>query len=325
MAIDKAFGIDVSRWQEKVDWKKIKAQGFEFVFVRATQGISVKDSLFAAHWAGAKAAGLLRGAYHFFEPTQDGVTQAHFFLKTLGDDLGELPPVFDLESNQTPPYPRPGDKVVVVDNATLSKRSQEWIKTVQTKAGRTPIMYTRARFWNDFMKDRQGKYPEWAAPMKLWTANYIFADREPAPDEIEWFMPKVAVPKSWPKWDFWQFTDDAKRDGITNKDGIQSKIDLNLFNGTVDELKEFAAAHEEMPVSFAAPGSEGPAFMPDVTNQEMIEAFSRAFGAGFWDIVKQAGLESLAQDRDAKYSGQPVDFLPLDEVEVAKLKVALGA
>jgi hypothetical protein len=160
--------------------------------------------------------------------------------------------------------------------------------------------------------------------MKLWTANYVFADKEPTSDEVEWFMPKVAVPKSWPTWNFWQYTDDAKRDGITNKDGVPSKIDLNLFNGTVEELKEFAAAQEEMPVSFAAPGSEGPAFMPDVTNQEMINGFSRAFGAGFWDIVKQAGLEAIALDRDARYSGPPVDHLPLDEVEIAKLKAALG-
>ncbi len=323
MALNKTFGIDVSRWQEKMDWQKMKAHGFEFVFVRATQGISFKDPLFATHWAGAKAAGLLRGAYHFFEPHQDGVTQAHWFLKTLGDDFGELPPVFDLETNQFPLRPKPGDKVTVVDNANLVKRSAEWIKTVETRVNRHPIMYTRARFWNDFMRDRQGQYPAWANAMKLWTAHYIFNDKEPTLDEVEKFLPFVRLPTSWPTWTFWQFTDDAKRDGLTNKDGVKSTLDINLFNGTLDELNALAA--EAMPVSFSTGEPAGPAFMPDVTNQEMIEAFSRAFGAGFWDIVKQAGLESMTQARDAQYSGQPVDYLPLDEVEVAKLKVALNA
>jgi hypothetical protein len=240
--------------------------------------------------------------------------------------LGELPPVFDLESNQTPPYPPAGAKVTVVDNVTLSKRSREWLRTVQNKTNRVPIMYTRARFWNDFMKDKTGQYPDWAPQMRLWTAHYCFPDRAPKPDELEWFVPKVAVPKSWDTWDFWQYTDDALLDGITNKDNRPSKIDLNLFNGTVDELQFYSeqviAGAITTDVAFAV-SYQGDLTYPEGTNQEVVHAFSRAFGPGFWDVLSEAGLTSLTENSDQRYHGPAIEEMPIDEVAQAKLKDAL--
>src|SRR5207248_2551754 len=62
-----------------------------------TQGDYYTSKTFATDWANAKGAGVLRSAYHFFDPTVDGVAQANHFLAQLGADQGELPAMLDLE------------------------------------------------------------------------------------------------------------------------------------------------------------------------------------------------------------------------------------
>ena len=60
-------GIDVSKYQGKIDWNKVKADGVEFVVIRAGYGreISQKDPYFEQNYEGAKAAGLRVGTYWY--------------------------------------------------------------------------------------------------------------------------------------------------------------------------------------------------------------------------------------------------------------------
>src|SRR5947209_3792835 len=63
-------GIDVSRYQEVIDWESVKAMNVEgikmgFCFIKATEGLESEDRRFKRNWAKAKEAGLARGAYHF--------------------------------------------------------------------------------------------------------------------------------------------------------------------------------------------------------------------------------------------------------------------
>jgi GH25 family lysozyme M1 (1,4-beta-N-acetylmuramidase) len=86
-------GIDVSWYQKKIDWKQM-ANSKVFAFIKATEGTSLEDKLFASNWSGARNAGLLRGAYHFFHPSVDPIEQADFFLSKVA--TCELPPVLDV-------------------------------------------------------------------------------------------------------------------------------------------------------------------------------------------------------------------------------------
>src|SRR5512144_242532 len=90
-------GIDVSYWDAGIDWPKVRATGQRFTFVKATEGEGYTDPTFDDNWLGARAAGLLRGAYHFFRCNADPAKQAARFLGALDalDDEGELPPVID--------------------------------------------------------------------------------------------------------------------------------------------------------------------------------------------------------------------------------------
>ena len=86
-----AFGVDVSTFQGNINWARLVAGNVKFVFVRAKYG-TFDDARFRANWSGAKAAGLLRGAYLFYRPENDAspIVQAESFVNILGGDLGEL-------------------------------------------------------------------------------------------------------------------------------------------------------------------------------------------------------------------------------------------
>ena len=64
-------GIDVSYWNAGIHWPKVRATGQRFVFIKSTEGDSYSDPTFDDNWLGAKSAGLLRGAYHFFRANID--------------------------------------------------------------------------------------------------------------------------------------------------------------------------------------------------------------------------------------------------------------
>ena len=53
------LGIDVSRWQSKVDWSLMKSNGVEFVFIKATQGNYMTDQMMVKHVEGANKAGMI--------------------------------------------------------------------------------------------------------------------------------------------------------------------------------------------------------------------------------------------------------------------------
>jgi lysozyme len=200
-----AEGIDLSGYQPTVDWAKVAASGISFAFIKATEGTTLIDHTFADHWAQAKRANLLRGAYHFFRPKQDAAAQARFFLAQLGD-AGELPPVLDVE---------------VVNGVPLAQVTASvgvWLDIVTAQLGR-PIVYTSPSFWNALPGGA-----EIAPKADLWVANW--GARAP-----------VAV-HGWSTWTFWQFTNKATVLGIPGT----ADMDENRFSGSLEELRAYGAA-----------------------------------------------------------------------------------
>ncbi|MFT5617516.1 MAG: GH25 family lysozyme M1 (1,4-beta-N-acetylmuramidase), partial [Arenicella sp.] len=62
------YGIDVSRWQEEIDWGKVKNDRIVFAFMKASQGVDKVDSFFVSNWRATDSLGIAHGAYHFYEP-----------------------------------------------------------------------------------------------------------------------------------------------------------------------------------------------------------------------------------------------------------------
>lgn len=224
---ERASGVDVSQYQQTVDWKRAASAGQSFAFVKAARGEKDADPMFMANWTGAKEAGLLRGAYHVFDPNADPVSQADFFIKTVlsTNDNGELPPVLDIE---------PVDASAAVE---LVPRAKAWLDRVESALGKKPIIYSSRRTLQDSFVDVDGLFPSWAAQHPLWIAEYSAPEGQPK------------LPRGWSNWTFWQYTDQGQ------VNGIQGKTDLNFFNGSLEGLRRFAvepaAELEKLRLNFA--------------------------------------------------------------------------
>ena len=198
-----ARGVDISRYQSSIDFKKAQASGVSFAFVKATESVDIVDASFATHWSLAKQVGLLRGAYHFFRPRQDAITQARLFLAQLNDP-GELPPTLDVEVNDGVP------------GADIVAGASAWVEYVTPRLNR-PLIYTSPSFWNAL----PGAEPL-TLKADLWVAH--------------WGASEPAEVKGWLRWMFWQRTNQA------SVPGIPSAVDEDRFNGSLAELRAFSAA-----------------------------------------------------------------------------------
>ncbi len=195
------FGIDVSHHQGTVDWVRAHAAGVQYAFIRISDGANTRDRQFTANWRGAKAAGVMRGAYQFFRPSQSVTTQAQMMIDAIGaKQVGDLPPVIDVE----------GDGGLAP--ATVASRVRQWVDKVQAATGAVPIVYTGKYFWRDDVGNSTSfqSHP-------LWIANYT----PRCPD----------IPSAWPDWTFWQTSATGRVPGIAGD------VDMNKFNGTLAQLQ----------------------------------------------------------------------------------------
>lgn len=98
-----AIGIDVSEWQEDINWKAVKRDGYSFAIIRTSFGIDDnEDNAFREHVEGAKKAGLDVGAYHYSHATtiEEALMEAEFFIELLDDYQWEYPVYYDIETDR---------------------------------------------------------------------------------------------------------------------------------------------------------------------------------------------------------------------------------
>jgi len=253
-------GIDVSHWDAGIDWPKVRATGQRFVFAKATEGIVYKDDTFKDNWFGAKSAGLLRGAYHFFRCNVDAKKQADYFIdfvKAVKDD-GELPAVLDLETNDG------------VSKEKIVPAAKVWLDRVEAAFGRKPIIYSGQYFLQDFLVQPGGGPPPWAKDYPLWLAQYPFQYNEGM---------KPFLPRGWFNWAIWQYSDKGR------VNGINASVDMNLFNGTLEELYKFSGAKipDQTPKTHtvkAGDSFESIANQYGVTPRELVSANPQLLKAG---------------------------------------------
>jgi len=200
-------GIDVSHWQATIDWQTVAGAGKHYAYIKATEGSSFVDPSFERNWRGAKEAGLLRGGYHFFRPLVDARKQAQHFIKTLPIEAGDLPPALDLEVNDR------------LRRNTFIERVEIWIKEVEDATGLKPVIYSGVSFLDSNFTNATGGPPLWARNHILWIANYRGLGAT---------VP--TMPRGWKQWTFWQHSASGR------VDGIQGNVDLDWFNGSIDEL-----------------------------------------------------------------------------------------
>lgn len=144
-------GADRSHLNEPYPLAKLVDQGVKFVWFKATQGDTFEDPTFNKSWQEAKGTtGLIRGAYHFYDPRIDGIAQAEHFLATGMDfsATGCLPPCVDVEDLMGTNAAEANQWVA--DNWELAlSRLNDFLSHVKTATGRDCIIYS----YNGYMKE----------------------------------------------------------------------------------------------------------------------------------------------------------------------------
>lgn len=193
-------GIDVSHHQKQINWNQVKKASIDFVFIKATEGGYFRDPNFELNWRAAKDKNIIRGAYHFYRPSVASAVQARHFIRTVKLSSGDFPPVLDLEVNDNRPK-----KIVI-------KGAKNWLKIIEKHYGVKPILYVNKNWFEEYVDGNFDDYTVWVAAYTVWP------------------RPKLVNGK---EWHFWQYTNRGR------VNGINGAVDLNVFSGSKDELKQF--------------------------------------------------------------------------------------
>ncbi len=202
-------GIDLSRFQTGVDWPTARANGVNFAFIKATEGGDLMDPMFDSHWRGAGAAGVKRGAYHFFYHCRPAAEQARWYIRNVPRTPGALPPVLDMEWTPTSPT-----CTLRRDGATIREEARIFTDIVARHYGQRPLIYTTVDFYED---------------NELWRLS-----------GVEFWLRSVAAHPNdrydGQSWSFWQYTST----GLVP--GIAGRVDVNVFAGSKAAWAEWVGA-----------------------------------------------------------------------------------
>ena len=202
-------GVDISRWQGEIDWAKLRGQGANFVYIKATDGGDHLDPMFKKNWRAADRAGLKRGAYHFFYWCRTAGEQADWFIRNVPRVAGALPPVIDVEWNgESRCRKRPS-------RAKVLEKMQVFMDKLEAHYGQRPIIYTAPDFYRDNLRGAFENYPFWLRAVAQHPSK-VYPGR---------------------KWVFWQYS------GSGLSQGVRGRIDLNVFHGSESQWQAWAAGH----------------------------------------------------------------------------------
>ncbi len=144
-------GIDISAHNGIVDFNQIAKSGIQFVYIKATEGATFKDSCFHSNYRKARKSGLKVGAYHFFKFNTDGGLQALNIIHSIKGKYLDLPIAIDIEEYAN-------DKNAPTDSVL----SQISAFTNTLNINHLPFLfYTNKNGYSRFIKNHFEKYPLW--------------------------------------------------------------------------------------------------------------------------------------------------------------------
>ena len=197
-------GIDVSYHQGTIDWGRVATAGKAFAFVRASAGTLTSDVAYETNRAGAHAAGIAVGAYHFGNPDSgpnDALNEARWFMQNAMVESGDLVPVLDLEVSNG------------LGATALTTWARTWLTEVESATGVRPLIYTTPNFWSSSMANT-----DWFAQngYRVWIAHWTSASQPTIP----------AGNWGGHGWTFWQHSSTG------SVPGVGGPVDLDRFNGS---------------------------------------------------------------------------------------------
>lgn len=223
---ERIYGIDISRYQHgkgrryyPIYWNKLRITHLgnmsrkqvtgkvdypvSFVYIKSTEGVSVRNRFYAADYHQARKYGICCGAYHFFSTKSGAAEQAKYFIKNSYFRRGDFPPVLDVE-------PTDGQIMKMGGEEALFKAIRTWMALVRQHTGVRPVLYVNQTFVNRYLS----KAPDIKHDYDVWIARYGE------------YRPDVRLV-------YWQLSPDGR------VDGIHGDVDINVFNGYQDRFDLF--------------------------------------------------------------------------------------
>lgn len=189
-------GIDVSRHQGTIDWKKVAADGVKYAFIKASEGLTWKDPMLDVNVKGAKANNIPMSFYHYARPEKNAAdAEANFFSKVILGLKVDFPLVLDVEGEASK-----------IGKSNLIRWCDVFCTTLKRLTGKDVMIYTGASFAGTYLGSPLGKYP-------LWVANYgrgAYAQPQTNP--------------TWSRWAVYQYAETGKVAGIAGN------VDMNLMD-----------------------------------------------------------------------------------------------
>lgn len=214
------WGFDTSFYSGLIDWPTAYAAGVRFAIIKALDGES-EDPLFEKNYAGAKAVGMLVGAYQWLykaTASQSDGGQARKFLSLLADFPCDLPPVVDFEWASTAAQnPDAGDL-------------NGWIVPMQAGGFAKPMVYTAPGYAAQYVPTQS------VGALPLWLAQYRNSPTVPAP---------------WTQWKFWQWSANVQGTVYGFPTSGEQAIDFDYWCGTLADLLAFCGKTNVPPVVVA--------------------------------------------------------------------------
>lgn len=206
-------GIDVSSWQGKPDWKKVKKSDIEFAILRIHQK-NGPDTSFEHNYKGCKANAIPIGGYKYSYAltSAQALEEAEDTLSVLAGRGLDFPVFYDLEWNSQRK----------LGSESIEKIAETFLNRIK-KAGYKVGVYCNMDWYQKVLTEKLRKYD-------LWIARYPADDNGTIQERLR---PDIGVG--------WQYSSKGKVSGITGN------VDMNVFykNYTedkvkkVDKLKEF--------------------------------------------------------------------------------------
>ena len=225
---ERIYGIDIARYQHgrgrrpvPILWDKLRITSIgkkgshnvrgtadypvSFVYIKSTEGTSVRNKFYVNDYAQARKHGIRAGAYHFFSVKSSGAAQAKHFIQNTLFREGDLPPVLDIEPTDAQIRYMGGPEA-------MFSHIRTWLRDVERRAKVKPILYVNQMFVNKYLSAQ----PDLKRDYRIWIARYS----EYKPDL---------------RLTYWQLCPDGR------VAGIQGYVDINVFNGYQRQFEEYLA------------------------------------------------------------------------------------
>ena len=149
-------GLDVSSWQKRPDWEKVKKSGLQFVILRCHQKFGI-DSSFNYNYENAKRNGFLIGVYKltYASTVEQAVQEANDVLEVLKGKELDLPVYFDLEDENT--------ALRTLPNSTIESMTRAFLDIIQNAGYKTGVYCNLDYYNNKITNSLKSDYPFWIA------------------------------------------------------------------------------------------------------------------------------------------------------------------